>query len=94
MLRNQYSTSLWSCILRYTAQTASPKDPTLYLEIGANRVEGAQSILDYISRPLKFFRGRDTDIDRGLSAEQRALSRSVTALLEDRFMAFHRNPTQ
>ena len=61
----------------------------MYMEIGANRVEGAQSIIEYVSRPLKFFRGRDMDIDRGLSAEQRALSRAVTALLEDRFMACH-----
>jgi len=75
--------------VRYIAQTASPKDPTMYIEIGAHRVEGAQFIIDYISRPLKFFRGRDMDIDRGLTAEQRALSRSVTALLEDRFMACH-----
>ena len=36
----------------------------MYIEIGAHRVEGAQFIIDYISRPLKFFRGRDMDIDR------------------------------
>ena len=51
-------------LCRYIAQTASPKDPNMYIEIGSNRVEGAQSIIDYISRPLKFFRGRDMDIDR------------------------------
>ena len=61
------------------------------MEIGSNRVEGAQAIVEYLSRPLKFFRGRGDagDIDRGLSAEQRALSRAVAALLEDRFMAAH-----
>ena len=75
---------------RYVTQTASAKEPSLYMEIGSNRVEGAQAIVEYLSRPLKFFRGRDVgDIDRGLSAEQRALSRAVTALLEDRFMAAH-----
>ena len=52
-------------------------------------MEGAQSIIDYVSRPLKFFRGRDADLDKSLSSEKRALSRSVTALLEDRFMACH-----
>ena len=75
---------------RYVTQTASAKEPNLYMEIGSNRVEGAQAIVEYLSRPLKFFRGRDVgDIDRGLSAEQRALSRAVAALLEDRFMAAH-----
>ena len=69
--------------IMYTTQTVRPtkssKHPPFILE---PRKEGASSIMDHF-RHLNFG-GRD--IDRNLSADQKALSRSIQALLEVRFI--------
>ena len=66
--------------VRYATHTVRPtkssKHPPFILE---PRKEGASSIMDYFRNN---FGARD--IDRNLSAEQRALSRSIQALLEVR----------
>ena len=66
--------------IRYTTQTARPgktaRHPPFILE--PLRREGAAAIVEY----FRWVRGQRRDIDRNLSAEQRAVSRALHALLE------------